>query len=432
MLDRRTIFRILFYMILIVPVAVDLVNGLIFFLSGTEVSVGALYRVALMGMTLPFIFLIKNKFVKFWVGGMVFLFIVSFTIWNFNADFIELKTEVEFLLRIMLPYFLLSFFVYVQENYVFDFDEFLSLMIWFGFIIGGCIVFSFITGVGIKTYDDNSYGVKSFFIAVNDIGLCLLLCFAASLYRFLADFNLFKAIQAVTIFMGLLATGSRTGTAGAAAVLFFFLIVPLFYGRKNVNMSSSFKYGMISIMMVGAVAMIKVAYDYIQEYPYMMEKFESIGEESARAHLEKAAMERITNRPAIMQVFGEGTFAFHKYVEIGNTGGKTYAKGKWVEQDIMDMIGSYGYVVGGMMLGFPILILGMIGIKFLTQGRKFIDLAMATITGLFILHAFSAGHAINSPTVSTAIVVAYFYAIGYEKIYTDKALLGSLGLPKAA
>ncbi|NQX91986.1 MAG: O-antigen ligase family protein [Flavobacteriales bacterium] len=271
MLDRRFIFRVMFYLILIVPVSVDLINGLIFFLSGSEVSIGALYRVALMGMTLPFIFLIKNAFVKFWVGGMIFFFFVSFTVWNFHADFIELKTEVEFLSRIMLPYFLLAFFIYVQENYVVDFDQVLSLMNWFGFIIGGCIVFSFITGVGIKTYDDYSYGVKSFFIAVNDIGLCLLLCFTASMYRFLANFTLFKAIQAITCFMGLLATGSRTGTAGASAVLFFFLIVPLFYGRKNVNMAASFKIGMISVMMIGAGVMIKVAYDYIQEYPYMME-----------------------------------------------------------------------------------------------------------------------------------------------------------------
>ncbi|NQX91985.1 MAG: hypothetical protein HRT74_07670 [Flavobacteriales bacterium] len=95
------------------------------------------------------------------------------------------------------------------------------------------------------------------------------------------------------------------------------------------------------------------------------------------------------------------------------------------------MIGSYGWLIGGMMLGFPVLILIMIGLKFLFKGRKFIDLAMCTITGLFIVHAFTAGHAINSPTVSTAIVVAYFYGVGYEKIYHDQKILQKIEMAEA-
>jgi hypothetical protein len=427
-LNRSSLFIILNFLILVVPVFVDFFNGLIFFVSGAEVSVGALYRVALLGCTLPFIFLVKNKFIKVWVGGMFFFFCVSFVIWNYYADFIELKTELEYLSRIMLPYFLLAYFVYLQENYLMKFDDIVKWLNLFGFIVGCFLVFSFVTGYGIKTYDDNSYGVKSFFIAVNDVGLCLLLCFAACMYRMLANFTLFKAIQSATCFIGLLVTGSRAGTAGAAVVMIFFLIVPIFYGKGNMNMSKTFKVAMLSIMMVGAVAIIKVAYDYIQEYPYMLEKFESMGEESARAHLEKAAQERIDDRPLILKIFGEGTFAFHKYVEIGNTGGKTYAKGKWVEQDIMDMVGSYGWVVGGMMLGFPAAALVFLGIKFFTNGRRFRDMAMGVILGIFVLHSASAGHAINSPTVSTAIVVGYFFVVGYKKIHEDEKFMELQGI----
>jgi hypothetical protein len=427
-LTRSSLFVILNFLILVVPVLVDFFNGLIFFVSGSEVSVGALYRVALLGCTLPFVFLVKNKFVKVWVGGMFFFFCVSFVIWNYYADFIELKTELEFLSRIMFPYFLLAYFVYLQENYLMKFDDIMKWLNLFGFIVGCFLVFSFVTGVGMKTYDDNSYGVKSFFIAVNDVGLCLLLCFASCMYRMLANFTLFKAIQAATCFIGLLVTGSRTGTAGAAVVMIFFLIVPIFYGKGNMNMSQTFKVAMLSIMMAGTGAIIKVAYDYIQEYPYMLEKFESMGEESARAHLEKAAQERIDDRPLILQVFGEGTFAFHKYVEIGNTGGKTYAKGKWVEQDIMDMVGSYGWVVGGMMLGFPVAALAFLGIKFFTNGRRFRDMAMGVILGIFVLHSSSAGHAINSPTVSTAIVVGYFFVVGYKKIHEDEKFMELQGI----
>ncbi|MCB0760358.1 MAG: O-antigen ligase family protein [Flavobacteriales bacterium] len=428
MLTRSNIFILLNFLILVIPVLVDFFNGLVFFVTGAEVSIGALYRVALLGLTLPFVFLVKNKFVKLWIGGMFFLFCVSFVIWNYFADFIELKTELEFLSRIMFPYFLLAYFLYLQENYLLKFDDIVKWLNLFGFIVGCFLVFSFVTGVGMKTYDDNSYGVKSFFIAVNDIGLCLLMCFAASMYRMLADFSAFKAIQAATCFIGLLVTGSRTGTAGAAAVMFFFLVVPIFYGRGNMNMSQVFKVSMLSIMLTGTMAIIKVAYDYIQEYPYMLEKFESMGEESARAHLEKAAQERIDDRPLILRVFGEGTYAFHKYVEIGNTGGKTYAKGKWVEQDIMDMIGSYGWVVGGMMLGFPVGCLVFLGFKFLTAGRKFRDMAFAVMIGLFCLHSFSAGHAINSPTVSTAIVVGYFFVVGYNKIHEDEKFMALAGI----
>ena len=427
-LSKTTIFTILNVLILIIPVAVDFFNGLIFYVSGSEVSVGSLYRVMLIGLTLPFIILTKNRFIKIWCSVMFLMFLISFCIWNFTADFVELKTELEFLSRIMFPYFLLAYFLYLQEQYLLKFEDIQKQLNIFGTIIGGMIVFSFITGIGIKTYDDYSYGVKSFFIAVNDVGLCLLICFASCLSRMLAEFTLTRAVQAILCFVGLLATGSRTGTAGAAVVMVFFLVLPMFYGKANIKMSSTFKITMLTVMLSGTALMVKVAYDYIQEYPYMLEKFESMGEESARAHLENAAMNRITNRPVYMQVFGEGTFAFHKYVEIFNTGGKTYAKGKWVEQDIMDMIGSYGYVVGGMMLGFPVLILILIGLKFLTQGRRFRDVAFCTMTGLFVMHAFTAGHAINSPTVATAIVVMYFYGVGYKKIHEDEAFVEAQGI----
>ncbi len=427
MVDKVKLFKVLNIFILIIPVIIDFFNGLIFFVAGADISIGAMYRLALMGITLPFVVLVNNKPIKIWCTFLAVSFCVSWLVWNSYADFIDLKSEFEFLARIMFPYFLLAYFLYIQEKYIFTFDYIMGLMVWFGAIGGGFLVFSLITGVGILSYDIYSYGVQSFFIAVNDIGLVLLVSFAAAMYRMMAKISILRVIIAFTIFGGLIATGSRTGSAGAAGVFLIFILAPMFYGKKNVGMSSTFKTTFLSVLFLLLALAIKVGYDVIQEYPYMLQKFEVLGEgESARAHLEKAATERIENRPMLLQVFGEGSFAFHKYVELGVTGGKTYSKGKLVEQDILDFLGSYGLITGLMMLGFPVVMLIINGINFLRNGRKFRDMAICAMLALFIFHSFTAGHALNSPTVSTAIVIAYFYVFGYNKIQADEKFLKTI------
>lgn len=75
------------------------------------------------------------------------------------------------------------------------------------------------------------------------------------------------------------------------------------------------------------------------------------------------------------------------------------------------------------MLGFPVSMLIINGINFLRNGRKFRDMAICVMLTLFIFHSFTAGHALNSPTVSTAIVVAYFYVFGYKKIKQDEKFI---------
>ncbi len=432
MIKKARLYHILNVFILLVPVIIDFFNGLIFFVLGSEISIGAMYRLALMGITLPFVVLVTNKWIKAWCTLLAVSFCVSWLVWNSHADYIELKSEFEFLARIMFPYFLLAYFLYIQEKYIFTFDYLLGLMVWFGAIGGGFLVFSLITGVGILSYDIYSYGVQSFFIAVNDIGLVLLISFAAAMYRMMAKITLLRVIVAFTIFGGLLATGSRTGSAGAAGVFLVFVLAPIFYGKKNVKMTKSFKMTFLGILMVVLISGLKIGYDIIQKYPYMLQKFEVLGEgESARAHLEKAATERIENRPMLLQVFGEGSFAFHKYVELGVTGGKTYSHGKLVEQDILDFLGSYGLITGFLMLGFPVAMLLINAINFLKNGRQFTDMAVCAMLALFIFHSFTAGHALNSPTVSTAIVVAYFYVFGYKKITKDEHFL-KLKLGKTA
>lgn len=424
MIDRIKLIKLFNIFLLVVPVVIDFFNGLIFFVAGADISIGAMYRLALMGITLPYVILATNKLIKIWCTLLVVSFCMSWLVWNSYADFIDLKSEFEFLARIMFPYFLLAYFLYIQEKYIFTFDYILGTMVWFGVIGGGLLVFSLITGIGILSYDIYSYGVQSFFIAVNDIGLVLLISFAAAMYRMMAKISLIRVVIAFTIFGGLLATGTRTGSAGAAGVFLVFILAPMFYGKNNVKMSSTFKAVFLGILFFILVGGLKVGYDIIQKYPYMLQKFEVLGEgESARYVLEKAATERIENRPMLLQVFGEGSFAFHKYVELGVTGGKTYSHGKLVEQDILDFLGSYGLITGLLMLGFPVSMLIINGINFLRNGRKFRDMAICVMLTLFIFHSFTAGHALNSPTVSTAIVVAYFYVFGYKKIKQDEKFI---------
>lgn len=401
--------------VMVVPVFVDLINGLLFFTSSVNFGIGPVYRSLLLVFSLPFVFSVRPVWLRHYTVGMIVLFISCSVVWASIVYPFSLMREAEQFSRCLFPYCLVALLLNFQRRFAYpQVHHLIEMGSWFGFIMGACILFSAVTGLGISTYGEWSYGVKSFFIAANDIGLVLLLTLILSLYQLWSAFSLRRLVFSAVIVGGLFLLASRAGTLGAVFILITYFVLSIFYGRKYVKMHPFWKTLFLIGMLVGGAVGTKLAIEEIAKYPYLMEKMETLKTESPRALLESAAYKQLDDRSMVFKLFGEGTFSFHKHVERNLASGKTYTYGKYVEQDLLDFTGGYGWILGGALLAFPFLILIKCLNLFLRE-RSLLHFTSVFGVIVFLGHSFLAGHALNSPTVATIIIIFYMIALQPKK-----------------
>ena len=92
--------------------------------------------------------------------------------------------------------------------------------------------------------------------------------------------------------------------------------------------------------------------------------------------------------------------------------------GKLVEQDLYDMIGAYGVVLGLIFILVPVSFLVKSTFNFIYK-RTLLNFTILIMMLLFIFQSFLAGHAINSPTVSAVVIIMYFQILYHKQFYVS-------------
>lgn len=307
---------------------------------------------------------------------------------------------------------MLCFFLYVNSKYKLDL---LQLMRWqsiFAFLGSLAIIFSFFTGLGTETYDDGvSYGMSSFFIAHNDMGLAMLLSFPMCFYVFLREINFKWFFITICIFAALVMMATRTTLLGAFGVFFLYLGCMLVYNIREVRVKVQWRVLMLVFITIIAAIGIYGYVLYILQYPYLIHKFILLFEEGPRSNLMEAATNRLTQRPLPLSLFGEGVISFSQSIAaffLPEMSGKSAVKA--VEQDLMDMWGVYGWILGTLILLWPLVLLIKQAWTFMVN-NSLLNLTFLVVIALFTIHSYTAGHALGSSIVSTSILLTYFYIL---------------------
>jgi len=278
-----------------------------------------------------------------------------------------------------------------------------------GVLISALIVLSFLVGFGVSAYGDYGFGTKSFFKASNDITLSLLLVLNISLFKFISQNKLIYILISLFILLAVILMGTRAGLIGGIGVLiiYFLFIIILRIGNKVTR-----KIKLLILLFVFSFSSYFASkiFSMINEYTYTMEKYEALLSETPRAKLEKAGGQVLSERSLIQIVIGKGMVPFSMGIERKYPSKKEYKYGKPAEQDLMDMIGSYGLVLGTLILFVPWIFLLKIVNRVITK-KISIELAFLFLSIIiFIAHSYLAGHAINSPTVSIFIAAIYYHS----------------------
>jgi hypothetical protein len=386
------------------PFTFDFLYGFLIATLAIDVPVSAIYRFVILLPLIVLLLFSKKKLVKQLVGVMLALFLFSFMFWDINSFDIFFR-EIKQFIKVLYIFLYIALYFYLDDG-VSYYDRILRLFSFIGVFISIIIVLSFVFDVGVSTYGEYSFATKSFFDAQNDIALSLLLILNVQFYLFVYKGEKKHLIFYPVTFLALFFLGNRAGLIGGIGVTAAYIYL-LTTKANQVDVSSIKRYFILILVGGSLIVAAKTAIDYLSDYQYMYEKYSSLVSESPRFKLINAAESELEGSSSVELLFGQGTVNFSKGVESYYPSGKQYSYGKFVEQDFYDMVGSYGIVLGG----------GVVLVHLLF----FINSLWRAITGkllndyfvligclLFISHAFMAGHAIVSPTVSPIIALYYY------------------------
>lgn len=205
------------FLLLSFPVVIDIINGYLRGTDGTSESfIGILYRGIIILFSAIYLFRTKySNYIKTLILSSIALLIYHILIGAYsNGVFMAL-------VKIMNFYFVLS--IILKNRYFNDREIVVKAAILYGVLAAIILVYCFITGAGYAAYTENTFGTKGFFVAMNDVGLTILLLNILACYSFQKTGNVFYFVALILMSIGSCLVGSITCYFGTAFILLFLL-----------------------------------------------------------------------------------------------------------------------------------------------------------------------------------------------------------------
>ena len=323
------------FLLLSFPVVIDIINGYLRGTDGTgESSIGILYRGMIILFSAIYLFRTKySNYIKILILSSIALLIYHILIGAYsNAVFMAI-------VKIMNFYFVLS--IILKNRYFHDRGIVVKAAILYGVLAAIILVYCFITGAGYAAYTENTFGTKGFFVAMNDVGLTILLLNILACYSFQKTGDVLYFVALIIMSIGSCLVGSITCYFGTAFILLFFALSILLV--KFEDYKSSYKIKLITllgVLVISNYVLVNVI-SVIQEDSYLSRKYDDIGaiflEASGRRHLIDASIKTITNFNVFDWCFGKG-----KFYLMENQHQLYLGDPKAAEVDPLDLIGQFG------------------------------------------------------------------------------------------
>lgn len=404
------------YLILTFCVFVDLLNGIIVMLFNMGFTIGVYYR-GMLTIVLA-IFTLKPKgTVRFYIFGLFILYLVSNIVWTVNEPYCNLLFDVKIFARQIYPFLIFNFFVVNKDRI--DYRYLINLIITYGIVASIAIMFSLITGIGIPSYGEESFGIKSFFEGQNDISLVLLFSLLLSLYSYLHYHKFKYLLWAILITIGGILLGTRAGMVISLLLWLIMFYSLMFYRFRSSQIKLSKRIFSILIISLLITFASIIVINIVSKFDSMVKKFtiEAIikGAEYSRSGLVQSADQIISNGNIMQVMFGHSYSAlgYKNYVNLLEMFNGTYLvsedgeKFKTIESDFIETIGAYGIILGTAIIIFPVWFLLLSIINFVRE-KSLLNFSMFIGISMFLCHAYYAGHAIGSIMVAAPVSIFYF------------------------
>lgn len=390
------------FLLLFFPIIIDCLNGYLKGAAGDgESLVGVLYRGAVIILSLPY--LLKNTYSKY----ITLVISIAFICLSYHIVMGYFYiSSISHLVKILYIFCFLSILL---KNKHFENTTFVvNCAIGYGFVAALVLIVSYFFGIGYEAYLKDTFGTKGFFIAMNDVGLTILLLNALSCYYLLKTKRKLYLVTTITMSVGTIFVGSMACFFGTGVILMCLFFNIIFNNTKDYKSSYKQKIVAILIAFFCLFQVIRFIINTILEDPYLSRKYEDIVgiliNMSGRDYLIDASFQAFAKYSLCDWLFGTGTFFS---ISIQNTLGLNAPKG--VEVDPLDLIGSYGIIFSLLLLWFPLKIL-LRTIKDYFKNKSLLSYWLTIGFLLYIFHSIYGGHAYTSPLVSSYLAV-YIYLL---------------------
>lgn len=391
------------------PVWIDTFYGIVSYLGLEALKISLLYRLALLAAGIYVVFSSKH-----WLSYAVFTLVLFWSViaWvntlaTGEAPLVQGVTHVT---RLIFP-FCLALLVMLLVGRSGRLSQLLLRgLAHYGWVFGVFVIFSFVSGIGLLSYGDHAFGVKSFYVAGNDIGLTALMSLIIQFALLYRHFRWRRLGGIALTLIGLLLLGTKTSWAGSVLVVSFFLIAFLFFrpvrGRRGLA-AKAVTFSVGALLVLTTVNFVHANYEQLQ---FQLNQFAQIAAgKSPRAELVRVTDEVFSGAENKAVYSGMGQ-KFYRGVSEGYF--QTYQKSdptaveKYVEADWHDLRGAYGIPFASFVFALHWGLLAMLFWRWL-QKPDILSSAYLLVLTLFNAHAFLAGHAYMSSQVGGFVGMIY-------------------------
>lgn len=391
--------------VFIFSIFVDMFNGYCRMFLHIEPMFPLIYKGAIILYSLPYVF----KQPKILLCFLIFALLLSFDMvsWVAHGHLEGLKVLFDELIRLVYPFFVLSVVFYYRD--AIDRDTLLHYAMYYGLLLSTSICITSILGIGANSYgEDFGYGTKGLFTAGNDLSLSILLSFCICMY-FLMSKGTFKYIlYSFPFIIVSLLIGSTAIMFGSVLIVIIMVVLPIVYRYDYSKMYHIYR---SLLLCLGLPFMLYIMYCITQTDSYTINKFNvaKLLSGSARKGLSNAYYSFSSKFDMADRLFGVGPEKL--YYGVGHEFFGTMEK-KQIEVDHLTLWGFYGYLLGSLVLFYPLPAL----ITYLKR-RTLLSVWMIIAILIFFFHGIFAGHAYTSTTACLPLMIILISSVYNDNEY---------------
>lgn len=395
------------FLLLFFPIIIDCINGYFRGSTGEGESLwGVLYRGAIVILSLLYLF--RNTMSKYISG--IFIAMLFCQLYQIYMGYFYLS-EISSSIKTLYIFCVLSILL---SKHCSNIRYVVNCAIGYGVAAALILIFSYIFKTGYSSYTDDTFGSKGFFIAMNDIGLTILLLNALSCFFYLKTKEIKYFLSMLIMAMGASLVGSMACYFGTLIVFICFVLNIVVFKFKDFKSSKKYKIITLLVMFVFMNIIVWQVLDTIVNDSYLSNKYSDIGktftEISGRDYLIDASQKVLKDYSLLDWLFGTG---LRYNISIQHV--LHWSDPKSVEVDPLDLIGNYGIIFSVALIWFSLRIFFKI-VKCMYMERVLLSYWLSIGFILYIGHAIYGGHAYTSPLVSSCLAVFIYLFIKRKKV----------------
>lgn len=411
-LDKKHI-GVLCIILMIYPVIwLDSIYGIFSYMGLGALRVSMLYRTLILLVGLYIAYTTSGP-----IGWLIKVMILAWSLLLLTSTFpdgnVAITKDINHLLRRLYPFTVMLTTLWLLNKFGDHTKTLVKGIGHYGVVFALVMLFSLVTGIGDGSYGDYAFGIKSFFVGGNDIGLAAIISLSVVFAQLYYNVSLINLIRVGIVFIGLVLLGTKAGWAGTIAIAGCFTLIFLFFFHGRSLYQKTFKWTLILLVITSFIAASLFVKDNFESFEFQLKQAEEILDgASPRKRLLEAYNRAEASYPETLLFLGDGA-AFYEavgreYYLVDNNKG-TFDVFKEIEQEWPDLVGGYGVPYTVFVFAFHGLFIGLTLLLFI-RTPSVEHFALSVAVSIYLGHGIFAGHAFVSGQPSHLIGVIYAIA----------------------